>query len=253
MRVAVLADIHANLPALTAVLRSIEKRGADRVVCLGDLVGYNAQPRECLDMLGGSTDWIVAGNHDREALEVSSSPSERPSNTSDARRALAWTQTQLQEGDRRFLDLLPARVLDPMGLVGVHGCYLNETHVNGYVTSTMLEDNLRAVLLRTGWPRIALCGHTHQPMCGFLRGRDCHETPPGPLASWPRDAEAVLINPGSVGQPRDGDPRAAFALVDLERRSVSFERVPYDIESAVLAIVNAGLPDSLGQRLREGR
>jgi predicted phosphodiesterase len=249
MKLAIIADVHANLRALAAVTAEIEATGVDQVVCLGDLVGYNAEPSESLAQVRVIADIAVAGNHDRDT--VSSEP-DLGTNT-DARSAQIWTRNQLREDELAYLAELPSHVVDFRGFVAAHGCYLSETYVTGYVTSTMLEANLRAVASKNEWPGVALCGHTHSPLCGWLEGDKVVEAQTEEPIHWPSAASTVLINPGSVGQPRDRDPRAAFAVLDLDDRCVEIKRVPYDVEGAARAIRAAGLPPSLADRLSEGR
>ena len=249
MRLAVIADVHANAPALEAVLEAVTDLRPDRLVCLGDLVGYNAEPAPCVARVRALADVVVAGNHDIDCLRVEAAEGTSPT----ARRVQAWTRAQLSVTDTDWLGRLPSLHVDPMGFVAVHGCYLNSTYHTGYVTGTMLEANLRAVVARPEWPRLALCGHTHVPLLGWLSGSRCEEPPFRGTLKWPADADAVLVNPGSVGQPRDGDTRASFVLLDLEERTAELRRVAYDVEKTVAALRAAGLPPELGNRLREGR
>jgi diadenosine tetraphosphatase ApaH/serine/threonine PP2A family protein phosphatase len=137
--------------------------------------------------------------------------------------------------------------------VAVHGCYLNDVHVTGYVTETMLESNLRVVAASRELPKLALCGHTHVPMLGVLEGDTARSTRLDEPFRWPKSARAVLVNPGSVGQPRDGDVRASLVIVDLEARTVTPLRVAYDVEAAARAVEAAGLPAVFAERLRAGR
>lgn len=246
MRLALLADIHSNLAALEAVMEQVERLGVDRTVCLGDIVGYNAEPRECIELVR-RMDIVVAGNHDRETLSGLS----KPGTNATAQFIQHWTRAKLGPSEIDYLERLPNRFIDD-DFVAVHGCYLNDIHTFGYVTSTMLEANLKAVRQR-GFPPIAFCGHTHVAICGWLEGEHCQEPKAQGQVCWPARADVVLINPGSVGQPRESDPRAAFAVVDLEARTVDFHRVEYDIQRTVSAITRAGLPPSLGERLRAGR
>lgn len=249
MLVALLADVHANLPALRAVLAEISRLDVQRVICLGDLVGYNAQPQDCVDLVRAAAHVVVAGNHDREV-----SGTRLAAGTNHlAREVIAWTRTHLDGRSLAYLAALPNRAEDEAGIVCVHGCFLNESHYKGYVTSTMLADNLEIVSRGGDRPAIAACGHTHVPMCAWLAGGEVHERDLSRPAEWPAEADAVLVNPGAVGQPRDGDPRAAFALVDLAARRVELRRVTYDIEAAATAITRAGLSPALCSRLREGR
>lgn len=248
MRLGVIADVHANEHALEDCLHALDRRGVDRVVCLGDVVGYNARPRECVALLRERGIETVRGNHDHDAASADAGIG----TTTPARQALAWTRAELGEQDRRWLGGLPTHVVvDPPGVILAHGCFLNDVFFHGYVTSTMVEANLRAVAERPEWPAVAMCGHTHVPRCAWLAADLVDDRASD--ATWPRSARAVLVNPGSVGQPRDGDPRACCAIVDLEARRVELVRVAYDVDAAVAAIRAAGLPDELGHRLREGR
>lgn len=243
-----IADVHANLPALEACLDALDRSGVERIVCLGDVVGYHAEPRECIARLRERAIATVRGNHDHDAI----SADVQAGTSSAARKVLAWTRAQLSADDQRWLADLPTHiVLDPPGVILAHGCFLNDVFFRGYVTSTMLEANLRAVAARPDWPRVALCGHTHVPMCGWLAAGAIEERTCGVV--WPSGADAVLINPGSVGQPRDADASARCAIVDVDARGVDVLRVPYDVEAAVAALNRAGLPSELGERLREGR
>lgn len=249
MRVAVIADVHANWPALQAVLDDVAASGAARLVCLGDLVGYNAEPLECVTRLRDAAHLVVAGNHDVDVARGAASAGTH----AQARFVQDWTRERLSASDLDWLAALPGVALDDSGLVAAHGCYLNTLFYTGYVTGTMLETNLRTVANHAEWPQVALCGHTHVPMCGWLEEDRLVEAPFAGSVRWPRSAAAVLLNPGSVGQPRDGDARAAWALVDADEQVAELRRVPYDVERAVRALRAAGLPETLGERLREGR
>jgi predicted phosphodiesterase len=248
MRLAVLSDVHANLPALEAVLRDLEGLQVDRVVCLGDLVGYNAQPNECLDRLRHRVDVCVAGNHDREALGL---PVAGYTNR-QAKLTLDWTARSLSAENASYLRSLP-NIAVHESFVAVHGCFLNPDHYYGYVTSSMLPDNLEVIAQRDDLPKLAFCGHTHQPLLACLEGSQVREVPLGEArASWHASSRVVLVNPGSVGQPRDRDPRASYAVVDTTQREVLLRRVPYDIQATMAAIEAAGLPSALAERLPRG-
>lgn len=248
MRMAVIADVHANLPALEAVLVAIRAESVDAIVCLGDLVGYNSEPAACVEILRDTSDFVVMGNHDLDVVRLVS----HPGTNSTASLVQSWTRTQLDASALGYLGSLPNIVVEPGEFVAVHGCYLNDTHVNGYVTSTMLEENLEAIARREDWPALAMCGHTHAPLCGWLERSGCIEVRMHEPVVWPASAHAVLINPGSVGQPRDRDARAAFALVDTAARRAEVRRIAYDVERAATAIEASGLPPQLASRLREG-
>ncbi|MBX7222240.1 MAG: metallophosphatase family protein [Blastocatellia bacterium] len=248
MRIAVLSDIHANTPALRAVLAKVEALAPDRIICLGDLVGYNAQPRSSIRLIRKATEWVVAGNHDWEAIQGQVTQG----TSSAAQQIMAWTRNRLRPPETVYLSELPCILIEPGVFVAVHGCYMNSIHINGYVTGTMLEANLEAIARNPNWPKLAFCGHTHVPMCGWLEGENCVEKKLRDRLSWPHWARAVLINPGSVGQPRDGDPRAAFALVDTTAHSVELHRVPYPIQHTVRMMKRAQFPEALIDRLERG-
>ena len=248
MLLAVLADVHANIQAFDAVWTSVRALRPDCVLLLGDIVGYNAAPRECIALARQCSEYVVTGNHDHDAVNEPISLG----TGSGARQVQRWTREVISAQDAEYLRSLPKIVRIENELLAAHGCYLNDTHYTGYVTSTMLEANLRAIAER--WDvSLAFCGHTHVPMAGWLDGDICVERPLQGLTTWPARARAVLINPGAVGQPRDGDPRAAFALVNTERRTIDVRRVEYDVEAACQASAVAGLPLALAARLRTGR
>jgi diadenosine tetraphosphatase ApaH/serine/threonine PP2A family protein phosphatase len=249
MRLMVIADVHANLPALEAVIAAARVLGVDRMLCLGDLVGYNAQPNESVSLVRETADAVVLGNHDRATAHRCHDPGTRKT----AKQVQVWTRDQLDGEHLDYLATLPKRFVDPAGVVAVHGCFLNDEHYYGYVTSTMVGDNLEVIAARDDIPCVALAGHTHVPMVAWSHRGEVVEARPSGAVRWPRNAEAVLVNPGSVGQPRDGDPRAAFAVVNVERRSVEVHRVEYDIGAAQDAIRRAGLDPALAHRLAEGR
>jgi diadenosine tetraphosphatase ApaH/serine/threonine PP2A family protein phosphatase len=249
MRLALLADVHANLAALEAVVHDLREGAIDRVIVAGDLIGYHAEAAECVALLQEIDATVIAGNHDRE---VTHAPTDSGTHAA-ARVALAHARSALRPEQIDWLARLPTRrVLDE--IVVVHGCFLNETGVHGYVTDTMLPRNLEVIASRPEWPRLGACGHTHVPMVGWLLADDVVVQPPARgEVSLPRAPRAVLLNPGAVGQPRDGDPRASYAWVDTRTQCVSFRRVEYDVERTCAAVRAAGLPEALALRLREGR
>lgn len=249
MRLAVIADIHSNLAALDAVLAAIDRAAVDRLLCLGDVVGYNAEPAAVMARLRRTSCTFVAGNHDR----VAAGAAPAVGTNAVAREALLWTRAQLGDDDRSFLRQAPVIMRErEFGFAAVHGCFLREeTHVSGYATPTMIEPNLRA--LAAMGAEVGFCGHTHVPYVAWLGPDGCEERSAPALVRWPQEAEAVLINPGAVGQPRDGDRRASFAIVDLAQRTAEIRRVPYDIGRPARAIIAAGLPTELADRLFEGR
>jgi putative phosphoesterase len=192
MRLAVVSDIHSNLHALKAVRESIEREGADMVVCAGDIVGYGAFPNECCGIVRDLARFAVLGNHEIAALPEG------------ARFAAGPVTTAAFHGSPESVDE-----------------YIYEDDVGEHLFDRLEES-------------VLILGHTHVP---FAR----------------RVLEKMVVNPGAVGQPRDGDPRASYAVLDTPRMSFRVRRVEYDIEGAAEAILSAGLPPILAHRLFEGR
>jgi diadenosine tetraphosphatase ApaH/serine/threonine PP2A family protein phosphatase len=221
--------------------------GIDRLVCLGDILGYGARPAECLRLIREWADEVVVGNHDLAAIDRADfGRSQRNGHVT------AWMREQLEDCDIDYLASLPRIAYDDH-LVAVHGCYLNEHHYYGYITPTMCANNLERIAAHTEWPRVALCGHTHIPMLAWLDSESHESEHREGSATWPRRARAVIVNPGSVGQPRDTDRRAAFAVIDTDAHRVEFVRIEYDVASAVQDIRDAGLPEEYASRLEDGR
>ena len=241
--IAVVADIHANRAALTAVLAEARARGADRLLVLGDVVGYHAEPVACVELLAGWPLDGVIGNHDLGAIGVGDRFAGRV-----AASVQAWTAERLGAAERAFLAALPRR-LELGWCVAVHGCFTHPESAIGYVTPVTAEANLRA-LGGTG-VRLGLFGHSHVPAVHAIGERDRFGLEPGPYP-LPRH-RAAIANPGSVGQPRDGDPRAAFAIYDPEAQTMELVRVPYDVDATARAVRAAGLPEEIAARLMEAR
>ncbi len=245
MRYLVLSDIHANVEALEAALQAAAAIGYDRVLVLGDLVGYGADPTAVvarvrqLDPLA-----IIRGNHDRVAAGVNDPDSFNPV----ARDAALWTREALEPGALAYLQTLaPGPVLVDDLVEICHGSPADE---DTYVLDGL--DALRA--LRDATRQLCLCGHTHVPLAVALDGDELtYEDIDDGRALALREGRRYLINAGSVGQPRDGDPRAAFAVADTGRREVTLVRVAYAIERAQARIRAAGLPEGLATRLAAGR
>jgi diadenosine tetraphosphatase ApaH/serine/threonine PP2A family protein phosphatase len=246
-RYLLLSDIHANLTALEAVLAAAEGRW-DRVICLGDVVGYGPDPNEVIDRVIKLGVRTIRGNHDKAGSGIEDAEDFNPI----ARAAVEWTHEQLRPENLRWLRELPAGPLVDDGLVFVHGAVGDEDE---YVFT--VEGAGRS--LRESTAPIVFFGHTHV-QGGFLLRNDHVEGfrpsigPDGGSVTMELDADArYLINPGSIGQPRDGDPRAGFAVADNDRRTVEFWRVPYDIEAVQKRMEEAGLPEPLVLRLAFGR
>jgi predicted phosphodiesterase len=244
MRIAVIADIHANLEALESVMGKIAELSVDDIVCLGDIVGYNANPNECIDIIRREKIVSVLGNHD-----VAASGREAPNGFNAlAQSAVFWTRNHLTPENRLFLLNLP-----PETMVGdfilVHGS-IHDT--NRYLLSRdAAADNFRLLAGLPGDLKLGFFGHTHIGMTFIdLQGSISSDHSSELLLS---SGMHYLINPGSVGQPRDGDSRASFLLYDSVDRTVRFFRVEYDIKQCQAKIVRAGLPPQLASRLKHGQ
>ena len=245
MRIALLADLHANREAVEACLRKLDALGHDRLVVLGDLVGYGADPAWVVDacreaQARGAV--VVRGNHDEAATEA---PGERMHEA--ARRAIAWTRDRLDDGQRAWLRDLPLSVRDDDRLYVHANARAPERW--GYVNSRLAAGH--SLDATDAW--ITFVGHEHAPALYHTQpGQAAHFAPhPGfaiPLAG----ARRWLAIPGACGQPRDGNPAAACALFDTDARSLTFLRVPYDHDAAAAKIEAARLPSAFAQRLRTG-
>jgi diadenosine tetraphosphatase ApaH/serine/threonine PP2A family protein phosphatase len=246
LRYLIIADIHANLEALDTVLEAASG-GWDRLLILGDLVGYGGAPNEVVDRIRDLNPVaIIRGNHDKAACGL-----EDGSNFNQiARVAATWTYETLTPDNRRYLRDLPAgpEAIDDRVEI-CHGAPFDEDH---YIFDA--EDALQAIAASSR--PVCLFGHTHLPVVfqyenevfdGFVPQGD--ERTPLPLQPEVR----YLINVGSVGQPRDGDPRAAFGVYDADTQAIELNRVTYPVDAAQRRILSAGLPASLANRLAMGR
>jgi predicted phosphodiesterase len=240
MRFAIFSDIHANLEALEAVLRDAETQKCTNYVCLGDIVGYNANPHECVSRIDEMDCPTVKGNHDEQASLLESS---RDFNEL-AECAIEWTREHLTDKDKQWLrDLrLQRQVRD---FTVVHAT-LDTPGQWGYVFN-----NLDAAASFT-YQHTTVCffGHTHVPMA-FIRDDGVQRSRVDQLRI--DVAKKYFINVGSVGQPRDGDWRAAYCIFDVENECVEQRRVKYQLEIAQKKIIDAGLPHLLAERLAVGR
>jgi diadenosine tetraphosphatase ApaH/serine/threonine PP2A family protein phosphatase len=240
MRVAVISDVHGNRHALDAVLAEIGEESVDAVWCLGDTVGYGPQPNECCRLVAEHADLCLVGNHDLVALgELTASDF-----NDEAAAAAAWTSEALTEESRAFLHgLQPRATADGVELFHASA----RDPVWEYVLS---EQAARATFELTDAPLI-LVGHSHVALALTLDGEDVG----GGVARGGTTIQLAgrwLVNPGSVGQPRDGDPRAAWLVADLDSASAAFRRVSYPVERTQAEMVEAGLPPLLAARLAVG-
>jgi diadenosine tetraphosphatase ApaH/serine/threonine PP2A family protein phosphatase len=242
LRIAVISDIHGNWHAFEAVLADLETEGVDEVWCLGDIVGYGPQPNRCVEEARVNSTVNLLGNHDLAAL----GQVDLATFSHDAAISARWTIDVLEQPALDYLKTLePKGARDDVELFHASP----RDPVWEYVLS---ESAVRAALELTS-SFLVLVGHSHIPIA--LRLSDGNDLAGG-LAKGGSEIELVegrwLLNPGSVGQPRDGDPRAAYLLVDLETKKAHFRRVPYDIAATQAEIREAGLPETLAERLEVG-
>jgi diadenosine tetraphosphatase ApaH/serine/threonine PP2A family protein phosphatase len=240
MRLAVLSDIHANLAALEAVRADLP--GVEEVWVLGDIVGYGPQPNEVIAALQAMGARSVLGNHDGAAIGTVDTSWFNP----DAASAIDWTSGVIDENSRAYLATLPEiRVEDQ--LTAVHGSPRNP--IWEYITGS----DVAAANLSAFATRVCLNGHTHVPVVFQADGAAV-----APVAAIPGSPVSIaagrcLVNPGSVGQPRDGNPAASYLVLDTDADEVQFRRVAYDIDATQQLMREAGLPPRLAERLSYGR
>ncbi|MDI6782487.1 MAG: metallophosphoesterase family protein [bacterium] len=272
MRIAIFSDIHGNLEALSAVLKYLEEEGITNYICGGDIVGYGANPNECVDMVAALDCPVVMGNHDHAALGLTDITYFNPT----ARSALLWTRENLTQERKKFLNQLEF-TYQANNMYLVHASPRHPEQWEYILSLESAETNF-------GFFKEQVCfiGHSHQPFfvglssagnveliipkappmkseqaLGFtptkpgsgLRGstNSGTENPLQLKKDW-----RYIINVGSVGQPRDGNPNSAISLFDVDAQTVSLIRIPYDIKKAQEKIIEAGLPHSLAQRLENG-
>jgi diadenosine tetraphosphatase ApaH/serine/threonine PP2A family protein phosphatase len=242
MRIAVVSDIHSNLVALEAVLGAIDDDAPDELWCLGDLVGYGPRPNECTRLMQERTRMCLCGNHDlavRGTLDLWEF-------SGDAGTAARWTRTVLNDEALAFLNSLqPSGKADGVALF--HGSARDP------VWEYVLSGEAALMTLSVASEPIVLVGHSHVALQIQLQGDGLD----GGLAADGTELELTgarsVLNPGSVGQPRDGDPRAAYLLLDLDTQTATFRRVEYDIERTQAQMAEAGLPEALALRLSVGQ
>ena len=241
MRIAVISDIHGNWHAFAAVLADIEQDPVDEIWCLGDVVGYGPQPNPCVSETRERSALCLVGNHDLAAIGRVDLTDFSP----DAAASATWTAGELESDARTFLESLEPKGERP-GVQMFHASPRDP--IWEYVLS---EHVAREALSHTTAP-LVLVGHSHIPIALQL----CGDALAGGLAKGGSELDLGtgrwLLNPGSVGQPRDGDPRAAYLRIDLESGHAHFRRIPYEIEKTQDEIREAGLPEALAERLASG-
>ncbi len=239
MRTVLISDIHGNLEALQAAMDVVDRLMPCQVMCLGDVVGYGADPAACLDLVGDRANLILAGNHDLAVAGIVESDHFNPV----ARESVEWTRSVLSPEDRELLANLPLEYID-----GDY-CYAHASPVDPmafHYVRTM--DDVAGVFDHIG-QRFCFVGHTHLPVLVRLdeaSGRmEVVREPRSPIL----DGHRYFVNVGSVGQPRDNNPDACMVVVDEDDASIEFLRVPYDITASQEKILSQGLPSFLAERL----
>jgi predicted phosphodiesterase len=240
-RVAVISDVHANWHALEAVLADVEREEPDELWCLGDLVGYGPRPNPCCAAVERRASTCLAGNHDLGVLGTI----DLAEFAGDAVTAARWTRSVLAEGSRRFLE-----TREPQGRCD--GVELFHASPRDPVWEYVLSAEAAAAAFELTRSQVVLVGHSHVPLAISLTGGvlDGGLAPGG--AETMLDSGRWLLNPGSVGQPRDGDPRAAWLLLDLGEGRAEHRRVEYEVSLTQEEIRDRRLPDALAQRLAHG-
>jgi len=240
LRYAIISDIHGNLQALQEVLALVEHLKVSWIICLGDIVGYGGDPSACIDLVRRKCSGVILGNHDAAAVGLTSISFFNPV----AAAAALWTRKVLTEEEKSYLSQLPLRQqFDDFEIV--HSTP-DQPQIWRYL---MIEEDAEPLFNYFRKP-ILFYGHTHLPMV-FEKGEEgvrLYEASDFKLQAQ----SSYIVNVGSVGQPRDGDPRASFAVYDSTEKEVSFYRVPYDIHTAQRRILDNGLPSLLAARLEYG-
>jgi predicted phosphodiesterase len=239
-RIALISDVHGNLPAFQATLRAIDEEGVDGIWCLGDLVGYGAQPNECVELAAKTVDLCLIGNHDLvviDRLEISDF-------SANAAAAAEWTKEVLADDARAYLEKLePLDEAQPLGLY--------HASPRDPVWEYVLGDEAAAAAFALTTAPLVLIGHSHVAL-EISNGDDLRggQAPAGTELELGRLRR--LLNPGSVGQPRDGDPRAAWLEIDIAAARATFRRTDYPVERTQDEMREAGLPEALAARLAFG-
>jgi diadenosine tetraphosphatase ApaH/serine/threonine PP2A family protein phosphatase len=246
MRLAIIADIHSNLEALDSVLSQIDQEGVAAILNLGDLVGYNASPNECVELLQTRNVISLAGNHDLALFD----PERAQYFNIIAYEALMWCRQQMRPEFLEFLQNLPLEREQPGAFLACHG---TPASPDTYIAYHFQGKRVLKHLVSHPPTRVCFFGHTHRRALWYrdIRGKVALR-PISPTKMQLSRDEHYLINPGSVGQPRDGNPEAAFAIFDEGECSIQFKSVPYDIGGAQRRILAAGLPAFLAERLGRG-
>jgi diadenosine tetraphosphatase ApaH/serine/threonine PP2A family protein phosphatase len=237
----VVSDVHGNLEALLAVKSKVEDIAPDKVIFLGDAVGYGAAPNECIEVLQGMTEVMIAGNHDFGAVDMTDTRLFNPI----AREAIDWTAGALTPENRAFLKERP--------LTHTEGAEIRAVHATPFEPESwhyILSPNHALVEFEHFEEALCFIGHSHQPVIFELKDAETIVSRTDAMKIEP--GRRYIVNVGSVGQPRDHDPRACLCVCDMRAGELRIERVEYDIEAAKKRILDAGLPPVLANRLSWG-
>lgn len=243
MLIAIIADLHSNLEATLAVFKEIDTRNPDRIFCLGDLTGYNANPNEVCDIVRGRNIPTVMGNHDAAVCGLEDPWFFR----SSAKKVIEWQMDILSAENREWLRKAPEQIPFNECCLGVHG---SPSSRDDYIIDWL--DAMRQMeYLNGNNTKLCFFGHSHRVSFFSERGNteNIQNGQPYPL----QPANRYFINPGAVGQPRDRDWRAAYGYFDTDKMTFEFHRVEYDLEGCQRKIVQAGLPKELAKRLAKGK
>lgn len=241
MKAAIISDIHGNLQALQRVIEHIDSRGITEIYCLGDIVGYGANPNECLAVVKDRCNTIIAGNHDWAVVGKSDILNFK----NDAKKAIEWTSLRLSFEDRKFLAELT--LMELKGDCTLVHATPKEPQMWHYLRySSMLPGQFEALD-----NDICFIGHSHSPLI-WDDGNE-KKIPKANEENAFDFEKKYIINVGSVGQPRDGDSRACYVMYDSEARTIEHVRLEYDVEKAADSIINSDLPGSLASRLYHGK
>jgi predicted phosphodiesterase len=244
MRYAILSDIHSNLEALNAVLRKIDSQKVDEIISIGDVVGYNANPNECIDILRRRGIRSLMGNHDMRACGMESAYDFNPI----AKDAIVWTKETLSKENLDFLKSQPRTLyLNEKRAIAIHGSF---TSHDIYILSALNAQENFKIMEESHQPHLCFFGHTHVKIIYAAANSDVTTSFDDELDI--SESERYLINPGSVGQPRDMNPNASFLIYDTKTKKVQFYKVQYDVSVSAQKILKAGLPIELAERLEVG-
>ncbi|MBI2529614.1 MAG: metallophosphoesterase family protein [Candidatus Diapherotrites archaeon] len=238
MRYLLIADVHGNLHALNAVLAAAQKTGYERALCLGDIVGYNARPNECIERLRNNNVICIQGNHD--AASVGEIPLEEFN--PEAAECIKWTKPQLTAQNKKFLSELP-RFFSMQYMLALHGS--PENPLWGYMDEEIARNSLRRVP-----EALVICGHVHMPFY-YEANADSTKAIIG-NSKVKCMGRRIVVSLPSVGQPRDGDKNAGFGILDTETRELEIFRVEYDVKKTYDEVLQAGLPRFEAERLLSG-